>query len=222
MMSKNKTGLNCTGSYLPRIATIEISGSDQLDDFCSSISTGDEILLYEKLSPKKTRKNLTETYYWMILEADEYPISVCELEKYANSLTGKWIGRRADYLVIGSYSGNCFLLVIELRHALVKENREDEKFEQLKESIEILIQNHLPIIQCSQALASVYEDPDDYKIIGAIIAPGNTRSFARGELNKNIEIADHKVAIRTLPKDALTNCKITWTELLRKLGVRVS
>jgi len=48
-----------------------------------------------------------------------------------------------------------------------------------------------------------------------------TRSFARGELNKKVEIASHQVLIRTLPRDALSNCKITWTDLLKRIGMPI-
>lgn len=209
--------LNCTGEILPKgIPTISISDNPiSIDDFCNYINTDDEILLYEEISGSNRK-------YWVIIEADEYPISVCELEHYADYLSqeGRWDGRRSDYLVIGSnYFGKCYLVIIELRHVLVKANQEDDKIEQLSLCVEYLINNHIKTINESQALKKIYEDSDSYTIIGVIIAPGNTRSFSRGELNKVLHINSHKVLIRTLPKDALTNCKITWTDLIKRIGM---
>jgi hypothetical protein len=76
----------------------------------------------------------------------------------------------------------------------------------------------LPIISNSQTLEKVYSSPDDYKIMGAIVAPGNTRNFNRRKLNPIRSVNSHKVLIRTLPKDALSDCKITWTDFIKRMG----
>lgn len=208
--------LNCTGEDLPAgISTLNPPGTpSSLDDFCVLLGTDDEILLYESIDGSQLN-------YWVIIRADDYPISVCELEQYADYLSTQqqWQGRRADYLVIGSHRGDCYLIIVELRHVLVKENQEDDKFEQLKETINHLLQAHLEAIKNSDSLSKVYDNPESYKIIGIVIAPGNTRSFSRGELNLKVDIASHQVLIRTLPKDALSDCKITWTYLLERIGI---
>jgi len=208
--------LNCTGEDLPlgipTLKSPEIPNS--LDDFCFILKTNEEILLYETIDNDRLK-------YWVILEADDYPIAVCELESYADYLSRQrqWQGRRADYLIIGSCAGDCYLVIVELRHVLVKEDQEDDKFQQLKETISHLIEAHLETIKQSNFLAKIYENPTSYKIIGLVIAPGNTRRFSRGELNQKINIASHSVLIRTLPKDALFDCKITWKYLLKRIGV---
>ena len=186
-----------------------------LDDFCQTIQFEDEVLLYEVVH----EKNRTY-YYGFILEADDFPLAVCELEKYADYAAEKeqWLGRRADYLVIGSNEGDCYLIVIELRHVLKVEEQLNEKVKQLLESIEQILKC-LPIISNSQTLEKVYSSPDDYKIIGAFVAPGTTRKFNRGELNPIRSVNSYKVVIRTLPKDALSNCKITWTDFITRMGV---
>ncbi|MEQ9357503.1 hypothetical protein [Coleofasciculus chthonoplastes] len=74
-------------------------------------------------------------------------------------------------------------------------------------------------ISNSTSLEAVYINPSSYKIIGVLIAPANTRSFSRGELNPIVAINSHKVLIRTLPKNALSDCKITWTDLLQRIGL---
>lgn len=208
--------LDCTGETLPFVQTIDIEPSQHLDSFCLTLEFDDEVLLYETLT--------SGTYYWVIFKSDEALLSVCELEKYADFLSNndEWVGRRSDYLIIGSYYGDCYLVVVEMRHVLVKTEQEDDKFEQLKSTIETLILHQLDAIRDSNALSRVYDQPDYFKIIGAVIAPGNTRRFARGQLNPIVDIAGHKVAIRTLPKDALSDCKITWTEFLRRMGVPVN
>ncbi|MEA5420498.1 hypothetical protein VB712_14795 [Spirulina sp. CCNP1310] len=207
--------LDCTGEILPRGISIIQPGDvlNDLDDFCLVLNIEDQVLFYECISEGLK--------YWVILEADDYPILVCELEQYADFLArrGQWQGRRADYLVIGSHGGDCFLIVVELRHVLVKADQEEDKFQQLRETIEHLLRFHLGEIQGSDGLAGVYAAPESYRVIGVVIAPGNTRQFSRRALNPIMNIADHQVVIRTLPKDALSDCKITWTGLLEWLGV---
>lgn len=208
--------LDCTGENLPDIPTIEIPNSPtRFDDFCLGLNAPAQVLLHESISNKnKTLK------YWVILEADDYPLAACELEQYADYAAQQqnWEGKRSDYLLIGSHQGDCYLIIIELRHVIVKEEHEDQKFEQLRQCIEQLI-NQLFVIDQSNVLTEVYPNPEQYKIIGVVIAPGNTRQFRRGELNLKIEIKSHPVLIRTLPKDALSQCKITWTDLLHRVGI---
>ncbi|NEP42637.1 MAG: hypothetical protein F6K35_26800 [Okeania sp. SIO2H7] len=208
--------LKCTGDNLPQdIPIIKVEETPNcFDDFCQIVNSGDEVLLHQAIEKNRGY------YYWFILEADDLPLAVCELEKYADYAAEKeqWLGRRADYLIIGYYEGDCYLIVVELRHVLVKEKQEDDKFKQLLESIEQILKC-LPIISNSQTLEKVYSSPDDYKIIGAIVAPGNTRSFNRRELNPIRSVNSHKVLIRTLPKDALSNCKITWTDFIQRMGL---
>lgn len=208
--------LDCTGDSLPKnISIIKIKETPScLDDFCQIVNSGDEVLLHQAIEKNR------DYYYWFILEADDFPLGVCELEKSADYAAEKekWLGRRADYLIIGYYEGDCYLIVVELRHVLVKKTQEDDKFKQLLESIEQILKS-LPIISNSQTLKNVYSNPDDYKIIGAIVAPGTTRNFNRGELNPIRSVNSHKVLIRTLPKNALSDCKITWTDFMTRMGV---
>lgn len=217
---RSKPGLACTGEQLPAVTHIQVTEPPQkLDDFCQILNPDDEILLYEQLSSTNTKAG---QYYWAILQADDYPLGVCTLEQYANwsASQGAWSGRRSDYLAIGSAQGHCYLVVIELRHVLVTESQEDDKFEQLKETITTLIRDHLPKIQGSTLQAAVYTPPPPaYKIIGAVIAPGKTRQSGRNHLNPLVTLESQPVILRTLPKDALQDCQITWTELLRQLGV---
>ena len=142
--------LDCTGDNLPKeIPIIKIEETPSgLDNFCQILNSGDEVLLHQSI-PESDRAY----YYWFILEADDFPLAVCELEKYADYAAQKdqWSGRRADYLIIGSYQGDCYLIVVELRHVLVKEKQEYDKFKQLLESIEQIIR-YLEIINNSQTL----------------------------------------------------------------------
>lgn len=161
--------LDCTGESLPDIPIIKIPISPTcFDDFCLILNTSDQVLLHESISQK--------IKYWVIFEADDYPLAACDLEEYANYAAEQqnWEGKRSDYLIIGSYDGDCYLIIIELRHVIVKEEHEDQKFEQLRLSIEQIV-NQLTV----------------------------------------------QVLIRTLPKNALSKCKITWTELLHWLGLAI-
>lgn len=207
--------LDCTGKELPPgiVTTPQPSSPQSFDDFCIVVAAGEEVVLHQDLAGKKI-------YYWCILEADEYGIVACELENYANYAEAQqqWSGKRADYLVMGYTQESCYLIVVELRHVLVKEAQEDQKFEQLKQSIQQIIQRR-EIFRESQSFDEVYHQPESYRVIGIVVAPGNTRRFRRGELNQVYSIDSHKVLIRTLPKDALSNCKITWSDLLQRVGV---
>jgi hypothetical protein len=207
--------LNCTGEKLPEeIQCIPKQATQiSLDNFCVVTYHDDEILLYEEI----INKDKAPLFYWVILNNDELPLGICNLEKYA-LLIKDWIGRKSDYLVIGSYNGRCYCIVIEMRHVLVKEEQEDDKFEQLKQSLTQLIQRE-NIILSSETLQKVYTEPKKLTYLGIIIAPGNTRNFNRKKLNYNVNIGDYVIPLRTLPKDALQNCKIKWTDLLKRLGV---
>jgi hypothetical protein len=211
-------GLKCTGDFLPedvKIVSYCEESATCLDDFCLVGEPEDQILLFEILK----KSDSSQLYYWAIIEVDDFPLGVCELEKYADHSLSQWLGRRSDYLIIGSYRGDCFCLVVEMRHVLVKESQKDDKFEQLKETLTQIIQQENIILE-SQILAQVYPQPENIKYLGVLIAPGNTRSFNRWEINKVIEINERKIVLRTLPSDALKDCQIQWTTLLQKLGVR--
>lgn len=210
--------LSCTGNTLPNIVKIPIKDPpSSLDDFCLVFNEHEEILLYEKLTDSKH-----ETYYWAIVEVDEYSVAACLLEEYADyaSGIGQWSGRRSDYLLIGLYNWECYVIVVELRHVLVREQQEKDKFEQLRQSLAQII-DRITVLVESEALSQIYEEPEVYKFAGVVIAPGNTRSFNRRELNPQVTIAGHEVLIRTLPKDSLSDCRITWTKLLKRLGVPI-
>ncbi|MEM9216812.1 MAG: hypothetical protein AAGD25_20990 [Cyanobacteria bacterium P01_F01_bin.150] len=214
MPRAKKTSLNCTGAELPDIPIVKLSPvPESLDDFCQVLQPEDEVLLHEYLSePQK--------HYWVIIQADDYPMAVCELEAYADYMQtqNQWTGRRSDYLLIGSSHGKCCLIVVELRHVLVKAQQEEDKLAQLREAIKQLIQNHLAIVDQTDCLAKVYDKPEAYTIVGVIIAPGATRNFNRRELNRREEIESHPVLLVTLPSNALSDCRITWTRLMEKIG----
>jgi len=82
----------------------------------------DEILLWESVKSKKG-----SYYYWTFLNADETPLAVCALEKYVDHKSLQ--GRKADYLAIGWYHGECYIVIIELRKTLLKEDQSENKVE---------------------------------------------------------------------------------------------
>ncbi|MGL5192693.1 MAG: hypothetical protein ACRC8Y_03670 [Chroococcales cyanobacterium] len=103
--------LDCTGDILPDIPTIEVPNfPTRFDDFRLSLNAPAQVLLHESISNKnKTLK------YWVILEADDYPLAACELEQYADYAAQQqnWEGKRSDYLLIGSHQGDCYLIIID-------------------------------------------------------------------------------------------------------------
>jgi hypothetical protein len=117
-------GLNCTGKILPQ-NVLQIScqeSANSFDDFCLVGQPEDEILLFEILR----NSDNSQLYYWAIVEVDDFPLGVCELEEYANNSLSQWKGRRSDYLIIGSGGGNCFCLVKETKQ---KVNRNTDTLE---------------------------------------------------------------------------------------------
>ena len=107
--------LLCTRDKLPNIPRINSTDPiKNLDNCCQLVEIETEILLFEKVE---------KSYYWVKLEADEIQLVVCNLEKYANQASS-WKGRRCDYLVMGMNveDGDCYLIIIELRHLIVNED----------------------------------------------------------------------------------------------------
>jgi len=122
-----------------------------------------------------------------------------------------------DFCLVGQPEDKILLFEI-LRNS--DHSQLEDKFAQLTETLTQIIEREQIILK-SQMLAKIYPEPETLKYIGVLIAPGNTKNFNRYYLNPPpVEINGRKVSLRTLPRDALKDCKIQWTTLLEKLGFR--
>ena len=195
---------DCSGSEHPDLPTTDCTGVvTDLSDCCRTLASEDEILLYEDLS------NQGNYFYWLILQADETPLVVCNLEAYANKT--QWQGRRADYLCAGWYNGDCYLAVIELRRTLVKDNQAEDKLAQLRQSITQIISS-LPILTASLPFKEACHEPEEYKIIGVAIPTEHSKR--RAEQTQPFTINGYTGILASLPNSYITDCRLSWSKLL--------
>ncbi|NEP58428.1 MAG: hypothetical protein F6K31_15650 [Symploca sp. SIO2G7] len=205
--------LSCTGNELPNIPTINCTDTvGQLDNFCKLIKVNDQVLLYEQ--PNRA-------YYWVSLQADEIQLVVCHLEKYAEQAAkrGDWCGRLSDYLIVGmnTEDGDCYILIVELRHTLSKVEQAIDKFEQLENSIEQVMSRLQTDVISSSLFEKACWQPDKYKIAGFVIAPAGVRSIPLKQRTRRIVKDNYKGIIKIMPHERVKECKITWTELLNEI-----
>lgn len=209
--------LPCTGSDLPDIPSIDCPPNvTRLDDCCKLVAIEDEILLYEKQSDRP--------YYWIVLQADEMPLSVCNLEAYANSVAknDEWMGRRCDYMAMGWAGGECCLLAIELRDRLTSETQVANKFEQIEQSIEQIMARIDTQIIGSPLFEQACASPDDYKVAGIVIAPAGIRKKSRSERIHIIRTDTYSAAVAVMPPDRIHDCRLQWSDLMEMVGAKRS
>jgi hypothetical protein len=201
--------LLCTGDKLPDIPTVNCSDSIKtLDNCCQLVEIETEILLFEKLET---------AYYWVKLEADEIQLVVCNLEAYANQASS-WKGRRCDYLVMGMNveDGDCYLIIIELRHLIVKEDQAIDKLNQVEQTIQNIISILPQQISNSPFFEQACPQAQPYKIAGIIIAPAGIRGIARENRTRVINHEKYQAIITMMPPEQVRNCTITWRDLLQQ------
>ena len=201
--------LRCSGPQLPDLPTVQCrSQIHALSDCCRFVEIDTELLLYEAQPGKP--------YYWVILHADETPLTVCHLEAYANHAerAGTWDGRRADYLATGWYQGDCFLAIIELRDIVVNERQGEDKLDQVEASIAQIMGQFQTQIANEAAFRRSCEQPGAYKIVGLVIAPAGIRGIAREKQMRRIEQEGYSAIIQMIPANRIRDCQIGWSELM--------
>lgn len=203
---------NCSGNQLPRqIQSIQCSDPvTHFDNCCKPVEITAEILLYEHILSDR------EGYYWISLIADDTPIVVCALEQYANQQK-HWPGRRADYLALGWYNGDCYLVLIELRNALVTVERFEDKLDQVEQSINLVVSEVLPQFAVSDLFKSACNPSNVHKIVGVIIPVMYSKK--RAEQTRYVNVGDYQAVIVALPNSCIIDCKIGWYDLLRATGL---
>lgn len=218
--------LLCEGNTLPDLASPEcVEVITRFDDCCHELLPDpyeNQILLYETLS----KENKPQKYYWFTLEADESFLIVCRLEDYAKGLqvSGEWQGRMADYLAMGWYEGECFVVIIELRHVITHEdddrhNQIQDKFEQVEMTLNIVIEQILPQIEASELFSQACHEPDSFRLAGAILVPsGIKKRISLSLRQRTVQVKGRNITIVMLPHTPRTSCQITWSEILESVG----
>lgn len=202
--------LRCSGSELPDLPTVQCrSEIRSLSDCCRFVEIDTELLLYEAQPDNP--------YYWVILHADETPLTVCHVEAYANHAerAAAWAGRRADYLAMGWYQGDCFLAIIELRDILLNEAQSEDKMAQVENAISQVMMQFNQQIADNPAFQRTCNQPGGYKIVGLIIAPAGIRRIAREKWLRRIVHNDYSAVIALTPPDRIRDCRTTWSELMQ-------
>jgi len=116
---------------------------------------------------------------------------------------------------MGWYGSECYIVLIELRHVLLSKKQQDDKLEQLEQSIKTIISTILPNFRNSKAFAQAcypLPPPEQCRIIGIVVPPDRSKSSLNRK--KIIEIGQYKGIITTLPSARLNQCRISWRELL--------
>ena len=201
--------LLCTRDKLPNIPRINSTDPiKNLDNCCQLVEIETEILLFEKVE---------KSYYWVKLEADEIQLVVCNLEKYANQASS-WKGRRCEYLVMGMNveDGDCYLIIIELRHLIVNEDQAIDKLDQVEKTIQNIISILPQQFFHSSCFDQACPQPQPYKIAGIIIAPAGIKGISREDRTRVINHENYQAIITMMPPEQVKDCKITWHDLLQQ------
>lgn len=201
--------LPCSGPQLPDIPTVHCRQKIRtLADCCTFVEIDDEVLLYEEQPGKP--------FYWIVLHADETPLAVCHLEAYANYAEGigGWWGRRSDYMTLGWYRGDCYLLVMELRDILINEKQGEDKLDQLQNSIAQIMTQFSEQIVTVPAFNRACDQPEGYKIAGIVVAPAGIRGISRDKRVRRIVYSEYSAIITMMPGERIRNCRVTWSELM--------
>lgn len=204
---------DCSGIDLPDIPSVHCASQPkQFDECCTLTVIGEEVLLNQVDSRSKYRRY----HYWTILKADETPIAVCALEEFVETQPD-WQGRRADYLAVGWHKGDCYLVIIELRRAMLSEDHFVNKLEQVQDSIRGVISYLLPTLSVSKLISHACHEPGAYKIVGVIVP--SERSRKRALQSETLQINGYQAVVVSIPHSHIRDCRITWSELMRAIGL---
>lgn len=201
--------LPCSGIELPDLP--KVAGRQPilaLADCCALVAIDETVLLVEEQPGKPA--------YWIILHADATPLTVCHLEKYAEKAEkeGHWTGRRADYLALGWYQGDCWLTIIELRDILVNDKQCLDKLDQVEASITQLMAQWPKQIANEPMFNEACFQPEGYKIAGAVVAPAGIRAISREYRSRRLIRPTYSALITIIPTNRIHNCQLSWTTFM--------
>lgn len=159
-------------------------------------------------------------YYSITLQADETPLVVCALDQYITDNLNQEAGRRCDYLCMGWYNGECFIAFVELRKEMDVEEHFSNKFDQVKQTIELLCRENVifgnSLHQNVPRILNRACDPiEPHRIIGMIIPAIHSTSKAEQSRIAPIE-GNGNVPIVVIPNRILREGETTWSKLMEK------
>ncbi len=184
----------------------------ELGRYCTYVQIGDRTSLCEYKDG--------EYYYSITLEADETPLVVCALDRYlTDNFAGEAnVGRRCDYVCVGWYNGECFVVFIELRKEMDVPEHWEDKLDQVTQTIVLLCNGNQTFGQQLHSNIPVefhqaFEPMPVHKTLGLIIPA--ERSKARAEQSDTISISDTEdISILVIPNRVLRDRQIAWSALL--------
>lgn len=187
--------------------------SDVLHDFCTFVPPNDGRALCEY-------KN-NSLYYWINLTTNNLPIVLCAFEKYADA--AGLPGRKTDYLAVGRYRNNAYVIFIELRKDLVNGRQWIDKKDQIEQASRLLCKTETDTgIQHHNNVPEIFPDAagnmTQHKIVGVMIPVDHAKSRITqsraasnigGKVMPILPVSPHRRAQPTL----------SWDELLVAIGL---
>ncbi|MBN1812365.1 MAG: hypothetical protein JXA14_11050, partial [Anaerolineae bacterium] len=195
---------------LPEFDEVTCPGNAaRLEDCCVLVQIGEGRSLWEWAGDTRS--------YWISIVADETPVVLCALDKYATAM--KWNERRSDGVAIGWCRGNCYVVFIELRLALTREEQFEDKADQVESAMQLLCQVSDKGREHHEKREKIFEqacdDMSKHRIAGVVIPVDHSKSRARQA--RETEIGGKKAVILAIssPRDRL----LRWSDLCRAMGV---
>lgn len=217
-----KRGSGCQGASLPDdLSTVNcVAAPTSLLDCCERIAVTESKAIYEKQTEP-------DRYYWLNIEADLVPLRCCALDsymKFAVREDKRWESRKPDYLLIGwTKDGECYVVFLELRQSLINLDQLEDKREQVKQGMQLLCKNVSEVGKqfhqndAPRVVAGVCDGVSEHKIVGVVMPIVHSKSRAIQTLP--IEIAGRETVMVPLPHTLLSDCTLTWSNLLRAIGL---
>ncbi len=213
----------CQGESLPQLSEridcpVEATA---LIDCCNRLTIGDSRLLYD--GTKKLSGGRPTHYYWLTLEADTMPLRLCEFDRFADkisSIDARWVGRKPNYLAMGWSHGDCYVVFLELRAALVNQGQADDKFEQLEQGMQMLCKQEDEEANqihgsLSELLDEVCEGITSHNVVGIAVPVSHSKS--RAEQTRQIQVGEKEIILVSISHRQ--DCSWTWSGLLRAIGL---
>ncbi len=187
--------------------------SQTLNDFCEFVPPDDGRALCEY-------KN-DNLYYRVNLTTNELPIVLCSFEKYID--TANLPGRKTDYLAVGRYRNNTYVIFIELRKNLLNDQQWENKKDQVEQAMQLLCKTETPSGVYQHAnIAKIFTDAAgdmlNHKVIGVVIPAQRAKrriEQARDDVNMG---GKTNIILPIFPTRGLQPT-LSWNELLEAIGL---
>ncbi len=97
------------------------------------------------------------------------------------------------------------------------EKQAEDKLAQLEESIDQVMYQLNSHIDNSSLFTEACDKPNQYRVIGVVIAPAGIRGISRNKYSKRIRKDNYNAFLTMMPPERLKECQITWGQLLRSI-----